>query len=45
MNVTTVGIDMAKRVFFVQAEDDKAHVVPPKKLSRQALPREIARLP
>jgi transposase len=45
MNVTTVGIDLAKRVFFVHAEDDNGHVVLRKKLSRQALPREIARLP
>jgi len=45
MNVTTIGIDLAKRIFFVHAEDGKGRVVLRKKLSREALPREIARLP
>jgi transposase len=45
MNVTTVGIDLAKRVFYLHGEDGRGHVTLHKKLSRERLPAVVANLP
>src|SRR5271154_6458798 len=45
MNGMTMGIDLAKRVFYVHGEDNRGHVVVREKLSRERLPAFIARFP
>lgn len=44
MNITTLGIDLAKNTFQLHGVDDKGHVVLKKKLSREALRPFIANL-
>jgi transposase len=45
MNVTTLAIDLAKRVFYLHGEDRGGHVVLREKLSRERLVVSIAKLP
>lgn len=44
MNVTTLGIDLAKRVFHVHGEDARGNVVVRKQLSRKKLPEFLGNL-
>jgi transposase len=45
MNVTTLGIDLAKNVFQLHGVDVRGRVMLRKRLTRQQLPRVLANLP
>lgn len=45
MEIKTLGIDLAKRVFQLHGVDAKGKVVLKKRISRKALPSFIANLP
>jgi transposase len=45
MGTTTIGIDTAKRIFYLQGEDEHGREVMHKKLSRKKLVPFIANLP
>jgi transposase len=44
MNVTTLGIDMAKNVFYLHGEDARGRIVIRKRLSRKKLAAFVAQL-
>ena len=45
MNVKTLAIDLAKRVFFLHGEDEAGHVALREKLVRARVMERIAQLP
>lgn len=45
MNITTLGIDLAKNIFQIHGADNKGHAVLKKTLTRNKLPEVIAILP